>query len=270
MKAPRLFSPIWQSTRDWRRMSATGTTRGGKPAISMTSLRRIAVSKFAGSVTAIEKDIASERTARATLAADIEGIKVDRARIGVELAERGTEIAELNGRLRAETTRQEDLQQRLATAEAALANAHAEASALNQRHAADVMAEGDNVRKAMAATEAEKAELALRLAALEDDYAALRAENTELRRVAGAEWESDREENRRLRERLNEIAVGVVRLTQAMGSDPTAAPDDDNGHRIAEATRAATPPAAGTTDPGEGAGSLADRLRAVQRAGTRH
>ena len=123
---------------------------------------------------------------------------------------------------------------------------------LVQRRQADAMTEGDNFRKAMAATESEKADLALRLAAMEDDYAALRAENTELRRVAGAEWESEREENRRLRERLNEMAANVVRLTQAMAAE--------------------APAASASTSPAEGgeSGSLADRLRAVQRAGTRH
>ncbi|MEJ0097365.1 MAG: hypothetical protein WDM84_04755 [Bauldia sp.] len=80
------------------------------------------------------------------------------------------------------------------------------------------MTEGDNFRKAMAATESERESLAVRIASLEGDYAALRAENAELQRVAGAEWESEREENRRLRERLSEIAAGVVRLTQSLDS----------------------------------------------------
>ena len=142
--------------------------------------------------------------------------------------------------------------------------------ALNLRRD-DAIAEGDNFRKAIAATEAEQAELALRFAALEDDYAALRAENTELRRVAGAEWESDREENRRLRERLNEIAAGVVCLTQSMTNDPEAASaSDENGdHRNPDAPIAL--PAGPRPATGEaGEGTLAERLRALQRAGARH
>ena len=53
------------------------------------------------------------------------------------------------------------------------------------RCASDIVDEGDNVRKAIAATEAHNTELNRRLAAMEDDFAALRAENADLRRVAG-------------------------------------------------------------------------------------
>jgi chemotaxis protein MotB len=205
---------------------------------------------------ALEKDVARERTGRQVLAIEMDRIKDERAKIAAELTERTAQIAELNAKLKVDAARHDEVRQSLATAEVSLAKAQADAEALAQRHKADVIAEGDNYRKAMAATEADKADLALRLAALEDDYAALRAENTELRRVAGAEWESEREENRRLRERLAEIAAGVVRLTQAMTTEaPVAAPE-------APATQAE--PAEATT------GTLADRLRAVQRAGTRH
>jgi chromosome segregation ATPase len=209
----------------------------------------------AATLTALEAEIARERSQRETLAAEIERIKDERGKAGAELAERSGQIAELNARLAADAKRHDELRGQLTAAEAALTKAHAEAEALKERHQADAIAEGDNYRKAMAANDSEKQELALRLAALEDDYAALRAENTELRKVAGAEWESEREENRRLRERLNEIAAGVVRLTQAMTADASA-----------PAETAASPAPA---EPAEG-GTLADRLRAVQRAGTRH
>jgi len=213
----------------------------------------------------LEREIAEERAARERLAGEIEATRAERERISGELAERSNQIAELNARIRAETTRQEELAARLHVSTAAVAAAEATTAALQERHRADAMAEGDNFRKAMVATAAEKESLALRVAALEDDYAALRAENTELRRVAGAEWETDREENRRLRERLNEIAMGVVRLTQSMeagaaGAAPTTVPAD------------VVQPAAvvGDVETDESGGTLADRLRAVQPAGTRH
>lgn len=121
------------------------------------------------------------------------------------------------------------------------------------------MVEGDNVRKALAATETANTDLNVRLAALEDDIAALRAENADLRRVSGAEWESDREETRRLRERLNEIAAGVVRMAQQEDGAVSARIDEP----------AAPIPLAPQRPAAENDGSLAERLRALQHAGAR-
>jgi hypothetical protein len=191
-------------------------------------------------------------------------MKDERARLAGEVTLRSTEIAALNEKLALGIARQAEMQQRLAAKETALTKAQVEAAAFHHRYEAAVMSEGDNYRKAMTATESEKAELALRLAALEDDYAALRAENTELRRVAGAEWESDREESRRLRERLNEIAAGVVRLTQTTGDDTA----EGNGRK---AEPPAVPRQAGPASPAEPTETtLAERLRALQPTGVRH
>jgi chromosome segregation ATPase len=177
----------------------------------------------AAEVRSLEAAIASERTGRQELAAEVDGIRADRARLVAELAERGSEIARLTAELGDSGRRHDELVARLEAAETELG-----ATQLQGRVAAAAGgAGGDNLRKALAATEAEKGELALRLAALEDDLGALRAENADLRRVAGAEWESDREESRRLRERLNEIAAGVVRLTQSLEGNGGAAKDDD-------------------------------------------
>ena len=232
-------------------------------AVAAERARSSTLAQEIGALKALEREIAEKHTTRAHLADEIEAIKDERTALAGELAARGGQIAELNARVRAETTRQEDLAARLQASVAALDAAQRATAALNEHHHADATAEGDNVRKALAATESEKASLTLRVAALEDDYAALRAENTELRRVAGAEWESEREENRRLRERLNEIAMGVVRLTQSMESGaPPEAPHTGP-------TEVAPPPLA-ETEPDEGRTTLADRLRAVQRAGTRH
>ena len=224
------------------------------------------LARRAGEVTVLESSVATERADRAGLAAEIDSIKSERTRLAGELTQRATEIAALNEKLALGNARQAEMQQRLAAKEAALTKAQVEAAALHQHYEAAVMNEGDNYRKSMTATESEKAELALRLAALEDDYAALRAENTELRRVAGAEWESDREENRRLRERLNEIAAGVVRLAQTTGEDTAV---EGNGRRRAESP--AAPRQSGPASPTEPTETtLAERLRALQPTGVRH
>jgi chromosome segregation ATPase len=193
---------------------------------------------------ALEAEIAGERSKRATLETEVDGIRADRARLVAELAERGNEIARLTSELGDAARRQDALAAELDGGAVGL--------------------EGDNLRKALAATEAEKDELGRRLAAAEDDLDALRAENIELRRVAGAEWESDREENRRLRERLNEIAAGVVRLTQSLEADGDAAKSQSEHGTVTpiplpSAPRTAAASAAEASDP-----TLAERLRALQ------
>ena len=204
----------------------------------------------------LETELAAERTRREALAAEAGTIRADHARLVAELAERGDQIARLTAELADAIDRRDDLGARLEASEADHARARTEAAA-----------GGDNLRKALTATEAEKSELALRLAALEDDLDALRAENAELRRVAGAEWESDREDSRRLRERLNEIAAGVVRITRTLegGGNDTPAPEDDGSASPIPLTTVQRPAPAATG--GETSDStLAERLRALQHA----
>ena len=218
----------------------------------------------AAEIRSLEAGIASERSGRQALAAEADGIRADRARLVAELAERGNEIARLTAELGDSGRRHDELVARLEAAEAGLAAPQSEGRVAAGAGGIGDGAGGDNLRKALAATEAEKGELALRLAALEDDLDALRAENADLRRVAGAEWESDREESRRLRERLNEIAAGVVRLTQSLEGNGGAAKDADDGPPapipLAPVQRAVSP--GGET----GDATLAERLRALQHA----
>lgn len=214
----------------------------------------------AAEVKSLEAELASERAAREALAAEADGVRADRARLVAELSERGAEIARLSAGLNETMRHRDTLMERL------------EAAGLPLPEMGEAMAqagpagEGDNLRKALAATEAQNTELAERVSAMEQDLDALRTENAELRRVAGGAWESDREENRQLRERLEEIAAGVVRLTQSAESN-------GNGNR---APAASSPPVepipmpqrpAATVAPGEGSDPpLADRLRALQHA----
>jgi chromosome segregation ATPase len=186
-------------------------------------------------VRTLEAAVAAEVSARAALAAEIEALKTERSRIVDQLAAARSE------------------------------------NETGRHRQADVLAEGDNIRKAIAAIEAEKEELTQRMTVLEDDLAALRAENAELRRVAGAEWESEREESRRLRDRLNEIAAGVVRLTQSLdanGGTPAIEEEETAARPIPLAP--APRPSQGSPSSDTGEATLAERLRALQHAGARH
>ena len=198
-------------------------------------------------VRTFEAAMETAQVTRQALMADVENVRADRARLAAELAERGQEIARLTAALE-DTAR------------------HREESGAGMEGASSEIA-GDNLRKALSAAEAQNSELGLRLAALEDDLAALRAENADLRRVAGAEWESEREDNRRLRERLNEIAAGVVRLTQTLETNGGEPHEGDAGTRPIPLTSIQrNAPAAPATATGENVDTLADRLRALQHA----
>jgi chromosome segregation ATPase len=194
---------------------------------------------------ALERDrLVAEQKRADGLAAGLAALQAERTGRIADLDRAAADLKARDAALAAEYARREQL---AAAAEAMKAER------------ADAMAEGDNFRKAMAATEAEKEGLLGRIAALEEQHAALSAENAELRRVAGAEWESEREENRQLRERLKEIADGVVRLAQSQ-SEP-AAPS------LVTEVPARTP--AAEAEPEEDT-AAADLRHAVEAAGTRH
>jgi septal ring factor EnvC (AmiA/AmiB activator) len=241
---------------------------------------------------ALETEIASQKVAREAVAAEADALRAERDALrgqrdtlGAEIDRRMQEVAALNAELFAGARHDEERTRRMDDAEAALAAARAEIAALSARLEADAMVEGDNVRKAIAATEAEKAELARRLAALEEAHASLVAENAELRRIAGTEWERERQQTRLLRDRLGEIAASVVRMAEAKPGDdraPMPAADAGNGGRAAPSEPPIPHPAtqrsgaltAGGNDadprqPAENR-TLAERLRALQHAGARH
>lgn len=119
---------------------------------------------------------------------------------------------------------------------------------------------------------------------LENEYALLKAENGELRRVSGAEWEHERLENSRLRERLGAIASDVVRLTQTPRAPAAHAVEEANGagngngngaaHKPAPAPAARPLRAPGEVVPAGEASpagkTLAERIRALQHSAARH
>ncbi len=221
----------------------------------------------------LESEIAATRQERQAAAGEIAALTADRDRLRAELDRRGEEAVALDAKLSANVRRQEELEKVLAGAEATLEAAQSQIASLG----GEPIAEGDNLRKAIAATEAEKEALAARLAALEQEHAALRAENAELRRMAGPEWESQRRENQALRDRLNEIAANVVQLTKT-AANPSAAsspagtgngtpPEPQPAPEHPPAQSGATPDTDEQPRQASRGLSLAERLRALQHAG---
>jgi chromosome segregation ATPase len=192
---------------------------------------------------ALAAELGSERQRLAAETKRADGLEAGLAVLRNERTERQAELDRRASELQA-------LRAEIAAAQVGREVAAVEAAA---EHVAAVG--GDNVQKAIAAVEAVGQTLATRLAAVVVELATLRAENTELRSVAGPEWESDRRENRQLRERLNEIATNVVRLTQTMAaSNPslTVVGEDGNGagHPQPPGDGQKTAPAGPPTAPG--------------------
>jgi chromosome segregation ATPase len=124
------------------------------------------------------------------------------------------------------------------------------------------------------ATESLRAEKTLAESQLErarEDRAKLQREISAMKREAEATWASERVENALLRERINDVAAEVARLTSALeGPGSTidtilAAPEHPPGAN--GSGKPIVQPA--NTNGEEGKGSLADRIRALQARSSR-
>jgi chromosome segregation ATPase len=124
------------------------------------------------------------------------------------------------------------------------------------------------------ATESLRAEKTLAESQLErarEDRAKLQREISAMKREAEATWASERVENALLRERINDVAAEVARLTSALeGPGSTidtilAAPEHPPGTN--GSGKPIVQPA--NTNGEEGKGSLADRIRALQARSSR-
>jgi hypothetical protein len=226
-------------------------------------------------ITRLEAERSDRVADLARYAADIEGLKGEVAQVALE-RRRLEELVSAERRAAAEKAAAERraLEEEVAAVSASATEARAEAMSLMVKAEADLMTSGDNTRKVIAALEAEKAELAGRVAALEADHAQLKAENAELRHVAGPEWENERLENARLRDRLTAIAADVVRLTQ-----PPHELEEGNGagngngaaHKPGpRPARAPTDVVAAPAEVSPAGKTLAERIRALQHSAARH
>ena len=225
--------------------------------------RLATLERRAADIKALQAELASERVQRESLAAEIVQLEAERTERLRELTRRSEEVERLKTELQAANE----------------ARLQAAANAVAATPMESALPDGDNIRKAIAATEAEKDALGAQLSALEQDQARLRTENAELRRIAGAEWETQRAADQRLRDRLSDVASAVMRMTQP--GEPAFTPraaENGNGDAgkhptpIAGKPASEPPPRRETADaprPVEGGRSLAERIRALQHAAAR-
>jgi len=123
-------------------------------------------------------------------------------------------------------------------------------------------ASNDNVEKAMASLNKDKAQLERRLAEISAERDRLRSDLGSMEKVKSDDWESERRENAILRERINDLAAQVTAMTAAIDGNHTAI-----NEILAKAPRPV--PEQKVTPLGErGSGkvsfSLADRIKALQ------
>jgi len=213
------------------------------------------------------RELAAERQRVETLEGRIEELER-------QLTVHATESELLNRRV-------QELESRLAEQGRALAERDYESAQLRgaaenaKRVEADLRAEiaGLEQKYASAAStlRAEKAVLEKELEHTREERNKLMTELASLKRDAESTWAAERVENALLRERINDIATEVARLTMALEGpeSPIEAMLAEPTHLDAEqpakaALRAAEPEAA---DPNEG--NLADRIRALQARASR-
>jgi chromosome segregation ATPase len=123
------------------------------------------------------------------------------------------------------------------------------------------------------ATEALRAEKTMAESQLErarEDRAKLQREISAMKREAEATWASERVENALLRERINDVAAEVARLTSVL-EGPGSKIDTILAAEHAPGTNGSGKPAVqpANTNSEEGKGSLADRIRALQARSSR-
>jgi chromosome segregation ATPase len=180
--------------------------------------------------------------------------------------------------------RVQELQTRMVDQAKTLSDRESEIARLNQTLAAGQKTETDlRAELASAANRGRSATegLVKEKALIEDQLAQSKAERVKLqqeiagmKREAEQTWAAERVENALLRERINDIAAEIARLTVALegadspieamlASEPASTPASSNGPRPANGERKSAP--AG----GEGKGNLADRIRALQLKASR-
>ena len=245
------------------------------------------VDNFKDQVATLERDVKSteDRYAREKEASEKSSKELADERGTVQAL--GARVAQLERQLATQTTEAEimgrriaDMEMRLTEQARLLADRERERDQLRvdldaaRRIESDLRQElGTIERRNASATEALRAEKMMAETQLErarEDRAKLQRELSAMKREAEATWASERVENALLRERINDVAAEVARLTSVLEGPGSpidailAAPE----HPATNGAAKPVTPAANTNSE-EGKGSLADRIRALQARSSR-
>ncbi|RAI36988.1 hypothetical protein, partial [Rhodoplanes roseus] len=187
-----------------------------------------------------------ERSAAAGAAEELAKERSRAAELGTRTAELERQLGEQTGEADGLAKRIQELEERLTEQGRMLVEREYDARKAREEAGASEGLKG------------EKARLEQELKAARDENARLQQELTAIHTGAGASWANERVENALLRERINDVAAEVVRLTMTLegAGSPIAA-------MLAEDQPAEPPaPAAGTAPAPRG--DLVERIRALQ------
>jgi chromosome segregation ATPase len=224
--------------------AAARLTRERSDADSATkelSDERNKVENLGGRVTQLQRQLVAQATEAEILGRRVQDLETRLTEQGRLLVEREHALYQLRTELDAARRTEADLRGQVGT------------SANRQRESADA-ARGDNTQ------------LRVQLAQANEERTRLQQEITAMKREADQAWTSERVENALLRERINDIAAEIARLTMALegpGSPIEAI------LAAAPATNGANGASAGQGHGAPAGGNLADRIRALQRRASR-
>src|SRR5262245_8751862 len=193
----------------------------------------------------LEQQLAEQTAEGQALSARVNDLEGQVAMLAQQLAERQRERDQFRLELEAARRIEADLR--------------GELTSLDRRH--DAATEALRADKLLVAGQLERAR---------EDRTRLQRELAALKREAESSWAAERVENALLRERINDVAAEVARLTAAL-EGPGSAIDTllaDAGARAPSGPNG-QPGSARTQDAGDGKSSLADRIRALQTRASR-
>lgn len=121
-----------------------------------------------------------------------------------------------------------------------------------------------NVKKAMTGLDEDKAQLAKEVEALKKERDDLAKQIDSIHAKQGEDWDVERRENAILRERINDLAAQVTTMTAAIEGEASPINDILRTADSQDSLAAADP----QEDGADAINSLADRIRALQKAGT--
>ena len=261
-----------QVSADYQQTSSTSDNQR----VELAALRAQAEA-LKGQIDSSEKEAKElrARLERKTAEAETSGVQLAEERLKTE--QLSARVAELDRQLIVQTTEAEVVNRRVQELSAkieehgrSLTNRDSAAEQLRQQAVAAQQVESE-IRSALAdaekvhrvATEAlraEKAQVEAQLAQARGERNKLEAEIAQMKRDAESAWANERMENAVLRERINDVAAEVARLTAVL--EGPSSPINAMLAGEARGGNGAAPPIVPAG--GETKGSLADRIRALQ------
>jgi len=255
--------PVSRLASDASERGVAGDNQQGEIISLRTQVEKLKsqIAELEGEVREAEKRLAQEQRDAAAAGAELAAERGQVVRLG-------DRIGQLEHQLAAQVAEAETLSERVTEREQERDRLRLELAAVRQTEAdlRQGLASTDRQSVATDADAAEKVLLESQLDRAREERAQLQQELATMTRSAEAAWAAERVENAVLRERINDVAAEVVRLTSVLegpGSPiETILAQDASRQQINGA-----PPAASSE--GETKGSLADRIRALQTRASR-